>query len=102
MVTIALIITLIRQPILISYMSNTLTGKDELILSSVLSILFLIDIVLNFRTGIVRRESDTIILDPSLIATQVQIKLNERVHTACKLLIFSRYSQKLLEKLVCH
>lgn len=37
-------------------------------MSSVFSVLFLIDIVLNFRTGIVRAQSDSIILDPTLIA----------------------------------
>lgn len=66
LLTLALQFTLIRQPILLSYQPNR--SDLEFSVSIGQSLLFALDIVLNFRTGIVNIQSDTIILDPTLVA----------------------------------
>jgi hypothetical protein len=110
-VSLALVITLIRQPLIIAYIDET--SYFEHIFTLCVGVLFMLDIIVNFRTGIVSKHSDTITLDGTLIVRYaiVQVKLyaaglsNKRVHNLMELKLISCSPvelQKLFKRMVSY
>jgi len=50
-----------------AYLRDQITSEEHSV-TLFLVVLFMVDMILNFRTGIVSKHSDVIILDPSLVA----------------------------------
>jgi len=66
--TVILIVTLVLQPLQIAFYSHSMSHLDSALLNATVSLIFFIDILLNFHTGYIGADSDEVILNPRLTA----------------------------------
>lgn len=66
--TFMLILTLVFQPLQIAFYSDSMAHLTSALVNASLSFVFFIDILLNFRTGFIGKESDEVNLDGKLTA----------------------------------
>ena len=66
--TIVLIVTLVTLPLQLAFFSASIARPERIILNSAASLIFLIDILLNLRTGFIGAESDQVVLDSQATA----------------------------------
>ncbi len=70
LMTLFLLMTLLLDPVRMTFYAQLLNegGQAHVIVGIVVTLVYLTDIVLNFRTGLVDSQSDLVTLDPALIA----------------------------------
>ncbi len=63
--TFVLIITLVSLPLQIAFFADSISDLGSIFLNSIASLIFMIDIFLNIRTGFMGADSDQVVLDSS-------------------------------------
>lgn len=78
LMTLILIAALVAQPLQIAFYSTNDEGENlgVVIASSIVALIFIIDILINFRTGIDDSHSDVVILEKAAIARLLHQLMN--------------------------